>query len=258
MASRSIAHFFVAALMRAAVVSSSAVVTNPTGTCQPKDNVKDNGARPKYHSPGASTYLPDCDAPLNREYWRVFAKSESSAYVIPRIDAFGVAAKYGMCTGDDELSSLFKKYRLCKETLDSADVEVLNNMKPSEALNITHALHKRLCFQAQAAGGSWSITPWGPDDDIMDVCNTTADAAAVSYCDEIKKSFECTGSCVDMAIMPSAEAVRVIVPGLNKLYGAQCAGFGSMSTARSQSDDRFTSLLSVGVPVLLHQMPLHI
>jgi len=260
MASRSIAHFFVAALMRAAVVSSSAVVTNPTGTCQPKDNAKDNGARPKYHSPGASTYLPDCDAPLNREYWRVFAKSESSAYVIPRIDAFGVAAKYGMCTGDDELSSLFKKYRLCKETLDSADVEVLNNMKPSEALNITHALHKRLCFQAQATSPSFQalqITPWGPDDDIMDLCKTTTDAAAASYCDEIKKSFECTGSCVDMAIMPSAEVVKVIVPGLNKLYGAQCPGFGFMSTARSQSDDGLTSLLSVGVLVLLHGMPLH-
>lgn len=230
MAFRSTTHFFVAALLWAAVVPSSAVATNPTGTCQPKDNAKNNGARPKYHSPGAGdTYLPDCNAPLNREYWRVFAKSGGSAYVIPRMDAFGVAAKYGMCTGDNELSSFFKKYGLCKESLDSADVEVLNNMQPFEALSMTHALHKHLCFQAQATGDSGSITPWAADDDIVDVCNTAIDAAAASYCDEIKKSFECTGSCAEIAIMPSAEAVRVIAPGLNKLYAAQCDGVASGS-----------------------------
>jgi len=262
MASRSITHFFRVALIGAAVVPSSAVVANPTGTCQPKDNAKDNGARPMYHSPGADdTYLPDCNAPLNREYWRVFAMNVSSAYVIPRMDSFGLASKYGMCTGDDNLSSLFKKYRLCKGALDSADIEVLNNMKPADALEITHALHKRLCFQAQATGSSWSITPWGPEDDIMDVCNTTTDAAAASYCDKIKKHSACTGpglACVEMAITPSAEALRVIVPGLNKLYGTQCAGLGLMSAAHSQTDDRFTSLLSIGVLALLHHVKLHL
>jgi len=213
-----------------------------------------------YHLPGANdTYLSDCNAPLNREYWRVFAVNESSAYVIPRMDSFGMASKYGMCTGSDELSSLFKKYRLCKGALDSADIEVLNNMKPADALDITYALHKRLCFQAQATGGSWSITPWGPEDDIVDVCNTTTDTAAASYCYEIKKSSECTGSCVRVAmvITPSAEAIRVLVPGLNKLYGTQCTGLGLMSTARSQTDARFISLLSIGVLVLLHHMRLH-
>jgi len=261
MASRSNAHFFVVVLTSVVVVASSAVVANPTGTCQPRDNAKENGARPKYHSPGASdTYLPDCNAPMNREYWRVFAKNDTSAYVIPRIDAFGVASTYGMCAGDNELSSLFKKYGLCKEALDSADIEMLNNMKPADALNITHALHKRLCFQAQATEGYWSITPWGPDDDIMDVCNTTTHTAAASYCDEIKKSFECTGACVEMAIEGvSAETIRVIVPGLNELYGTQCSGLaaGLTSTARSQTDHRLTSLLSIGVLVLLNQMPLH-
>lgn len=210
-----------------------------------------------YHSPGLDdTYLPDCNAPLNREYWRVFAVSESSAYVIPRMDAFGVANKYGMCTGETELSSLFKKYGLCKEVLGSADIQVLNNMEPAEALNITHALHKRLCFESQNTAGSWSIVPWAPDDDIHEVCNKNIDAGAASYCDEIMKRFNCNGTCIDMAMVPSAAAINVIVPGLNKLYGTQCTGLPS--TARSQYDDSFASLLIIAVFVVLHQIPLHV
>merc|ERR1719215_1112345 len=129
-----------------------------------------------------------------------------------------------MCTGDNELSSLFKKYRLCKEMLNSEDIGLLNNMKPAEALNMTHALHKQLRFEGQSIGGAWSITPWAAEDDVYDVCNTINDAAAASYCDQIRRSFECTGPCIEMAILPSAEDIKVIVPGLNKLYGIQCTG----------------------------------
>lgn len=93
----------------------------------------------------------------------------------------------------------------------------------------------------------------------MDVCKTTTDAASASYCEEIKKSFECTGPCPSMAITPSAEAVRVLAPGLNKLYGTPCTGLGLMSSAlaQSQTDNRFTSLFSIGVLVLLQRMVSH-
>jgi len=256
MATRSIAHSFVVAIISVVVVPSlpwsacgvwsvrltpaelfvpTAVVRNPTGTCEPKDNAKDNGARPRYHSPAANqTYLPDCNAPLQREYWRVFAASESSAYVIPHMDTFGVPEKHGVCTdemvkrmsrGDDELASLLYKYSLCKEDLDSAELEVLKNMKPAEALTITHALHKQLCFVAQAMPpeGAWSITPEALDDDINDVCSRVLkkDYPQVAfYCAEIKKSLET----YETVVNPSVEAIKVLVPGLNKLYGTSCTG----------------------------------
>jgi len=265
MASRSIAHSFIVGLISVVVVPSLCVrltptdvfvpsrvaVTNPTGTCEPKENANDNGARPRYHSPAANaTYLPDCNLPLKREYWRVFAVSESSAYVIPHMDTFGVASKHGVCTdevvkrmsrGDDELAYLLKKYNLCKEDLDSVDIQVLKNMKPAEALRITHALHKQLCFQAQAEppgglnpngphksqDGLWTITPEALDDDINDVCSRLLKKdypAAADYCDKIRKFFDCTGPCDEMTIHPSVEVVKVLVPGLNRLYGTGCAG----------------------------------
>lgn len=235
-------------------------VTNPTGTCEPKDNAKDNGGRPKYHSPGPrDTYLPDCNAPLNREYWRVFVWDDNRAYVVPRMEAFAMARQYGMCAGDDLLSSLFNKYHLCKEDLEPADVEALNDIEPAEALNITNALHKRLCFQAQPTGSSWSITPWGPEDDIAGVCSTTTDAAVTSYCGEIKKFFECASSCDEGEIHASAEAIAVIVSELNNLYGTSRNCFPSPtvqehSTARLQTDNRFMALLGLGAFLLVHRM----
>jgi len=268
MGHRFVACVLLAALMSEVVVPSSAVVSNPTGICK----AKDNGARPKYHSPGPDdTYLPHCTAPLKHEYWRVFAVSWRSAYVIPRIDSFGVARKYGMCTDENHWAPLFKKYGLCKEVLDSVDVQMVNNMKPADALDITYALHEHLCFESQDTSGSWSIVPWGPEDDIHEVCSTTIDAGAASYCDEISRAFNCKGSCIEMAIVPSAAAIKVIVPGLNKLYGTNCTGStpstarsqfddrtgSTPSTARSQFDGRLTSLLSIGVLALLHSMPLH-
>jgi len=257
MASSTIAHAHLAALrlavMCVVVVPSSAVVSNPTGTCK----TNGNGARPGY-SPGTdATYLPDCSAPLSHEYWRVFAVSNSSAFVIPRIDDFGVAIKYGMCDGENEMASLLKKYSMCKEVLNSDDVKLINNMKPADALSITHALHEQLCFKAQGT----SIIPWGPDDDIHEVCGKTTDAGAASYCSQIKKRIECLasgGPCNAMAIAPSESAVKIIVPGLNKLYGTSCAGSSGVSAAPLQFNVCSTFVFVIGILAYLYEMLFHV
>jgi hypothetical protein len=51
-------------LMAAMAVACGGALENPTGEC----TADGDGSRACYHSPNRSdTYLPDCDAPLDRE-----------------------------------------------------------------------------------------------------------------------------------------------------------------------------------------------
>ncbi|HEY8947171.1 MAG TPA: hypothetical protein VIM73_23165, partial [Polyangiaceae bacterium] len=86
---------------------SSNVIRNPTGDCE----APDDGSRPGFHFSSDSTWLPDCENPLDREYWRVFARSASSAAIVPRPD--GAPELREPCTTEHELSPLVRKYGLC-------------------------------------------------------------------------------------------------------------------------------------------------
>ena len=84
-------------------------IENPSGDCLSEDN----GSRRCYHTPSATDrYLKDCTNGLQREYWRVFAQNEESAYIIPRPDGMGLF--YDLCE-DETVGELFETYALCEE-----------------------------------------------------------------------------------------------------------------------------------------------
>ena len=58
-------------------------INNPTGMC----GTRSDGARAGYHAPAENDiWVPDCQNPLAREYWRVFSQDGGTGYVIPRPD----------------------------------------------------------------------------------------------------------------------------------------------------------------------------
>jgi hypothetical protein len=83
-------------------------IQNPSGSC----GTREGGGRPGYHSPGGSTWVPDCQNELLREYWRVFSDEGTSAYMIPRPD--GAAEIQPVCAdASHELRPLVDRYGLC-------------------------------------------------------------------------------------------------------------------------------------------------
>jgi len=223
------------AMMLTAVAVHGAVL-NPTGACGVKSS-RGAGGRWNYHSPGeVDTYVPDCQNPLRREYWRVFVQRDrGTAYVIPRPDDMGT--KFGLCE-DGDPDALFRKYGLCSGT--DFSVSAVNNMETAEALNITHALHGRLVFQATQSGDGWGIDPFAPEDDILAVCDEaiTDDADALAHCKRLRA--RCSdGACQGIAIVPNEASARSLVPALNELYGTSASrsglqvGIGPTSASRS-------------------------
>src|SRR5690606_37110897 len=141
-------------------------VDNPTGDCEPESDGSRSG-----HSPTRdSQYLPDCDPPLLREYYRVFAQKDKTAYMIPRPDTAGI--RYGYCNGDDQqLADLFDRNGLCVEV---ADPKVVNSMTPKDALWIAHLLHEKLFFVAEDQDGTWDVRPGAFSDDVVAACDRAA------------------------------------------------------------------------------------
>lgn len=202
------------ALFAALLVGCFEKVDNPTGDCRPADD----GGRACVHAPArGDTYLPDCQAPLEREYWRVFAQSSTSAYILPRPDAAGLT--YGICDGDDAaLAALFDRNGLCEET---ADPRVLNDMTPADALAVTRALHQRLVFEAVDAGdGAWAILPAPFPDDLAAACELpVADVGAAQSACAVYGSRIQGDTCLDIGHVPSAEDAPILADALNQLYG---------------------------------------
>ena len=131
--------------------------------------------------------------------------------------------KYNLC-GDQELSVLLDKYAMCLDTLGAKQVDLINNMELADALKLTHALHKRLEFQAKAQqGGGWRIDPFAPDNDIEAACNRLArpDAnhAAKAFCDKSKGRCNAEGACAQIAVVASEAEARTLAPALNRIYG---------------------------------------
>ena len=192
------------------LVACGPEIDHPSGDCQ----ADDDGSRLCYHSPEpGDTYLPDCEAPLQREYWRVFAQSEDSAYVIPRPD--GATALAQLCEEADEATAaLLESYTLCGQT----DIDLVNAMDPADALEITHLLHERLAFTVVDLGeGYFDVDPFVPMDDVLAACET-AGAELDAYC-EFQESRVDGDGCTDIAYLPTEEEAVALAAAVNALYG---------------------------------------
>lgn len=149
--------------------SSKFTVENPTGTCA----APDSGGRAGYHHPGDSQWLPDCENPLAREYFRVFATKPDSAYLVPRPD--GDVGLEQACTNERHpLHDVVIRHALCQPASTPAEVERANSLRPGDALAIAHELHASLRFMATDEGVG--ITPFPIPSDIVDACNLHSNA----------------------------------------------------------------------------------
>ena len=190
----------------------SPTVQNPSGEC----STADDGSRTCYHAPMQSdTYLPDCQIDLSREYWRVFATSESSAYIIPRPDGMGLF--YDLCE-DDKVGELMNTYALCNEILGANEVDIINDIPPADALLITNALHSQLFFTVDEND---IISPWAPPNDIVDACKFSDDndEAVSEFCGTALGYYDSGEDCPSIAFFPNSEEASIIAARLNTLYG---------------------------------------
>ena len=193
------------------------MLENPSGDCV----ASDDGTRPCYDGhDGSLTYMPLCDNPRERELWRIFSEPDGTSYMLPRPDATGL--DFGICDGDDaELAALFESKALCKATLSSADIELVNSLTLDEAMEISRALHKRLTFTADHP--EWSLFPWTPEIDIADACDLYPDAfeGFESECNTIRDQFVNNSDCALVSIEYSDEAYAAFAVGLNLLYDVE-------------------------------------
>lgn len=188
-------------------------VTNPTGDC-----VAMSDGSGIEHNPGAdSVYLPDCEAPLSREYYRVFVQEDGTAYMFPRPDNH--PDFYGPCRDvDDPLQPVLERYDLCQEeAFDAEQVARVNAMDPADALAIAHFLHERLVFVTEEYG----VRPGPRAEDILELCETDQEfrnGPLRERCDfEIDAARG--GTRTEQGWLHTGEAGRVLADALNELYG---------------------------------------
>jgi len=147
----------------------TSAIANPSGSCK----TSGDGSRAGYHSAAGSTWLADCQNPLRREYWRVFAQSEDSAYVIPRPD--GAKELAAVCSDPAHaLNPLVEKYALCRSAEDGSAVSRVNDILPADALALTRFMHGALRFTSLGQG----ISPYPLPNDIVDACALHPDMAS--------------------------------------------------------------------------------
>lgn len=191
-------------------------VENPSGSCE----ASHDGARHCTHAPDpADTYLPDCEAPLDRDLWRVFAIDEHTAYIMPRPDAMGI--RLGICGGDDaDLAALFEDNGLC---VDNADPGVVNAMTPVDAMGISHAMHERLVFDVVDHGdGGASLSPWAPDDELAHACAgpLAGDDRVSGLCADLTAQ-AAAEECLDVGRVLSLDEATALAGGLNATFGIE-------------------------------------
>ncbi len=154
--------FFMVSLLISCTQDPSSDLTD-SQPCQ----APDDGSREGYHSATDNVWLPECNNSLQREYWRVFLQSDTSAYIIPRPD--GRPELQPVCDDvNHDLHELITTYQLCTAASNSAQVETVNNILPVDALQITHYLHSQLFFELAPDGEQ--LTPFPIPSDIIDAC----------------------------------------------------------------------------------------
>jgi hypothetical protein len=184
-------------------------VVNPTGTC----SAPDDGARRGYHAPDPeAVWLPDCQAPLAREYWRVFAVSDTSSYVIPRPDGAPELAE-PCADSEHDLHAVVEKYALC-EPATSATVDIVNDIDPADALALTHYLHIELVFEVVPGG----IAPFPIPSDIIDACNLHPDDNSVPFVELCEREQERLDSGHSIGFTYEGPGAAELVERLNELY----------------------------------------
>jgi hypothetical protein len=189
--------------------SSKPLIENPTGSCV----APDDGSRAGYHTAGGATWLLDCKNPLKREYWRVFAQSSTSAFMIPRPDA-APELQDACSNGQHPLHSIVEKYALCGPA-DAETVKIVNDMLPADALDVAHYLHTRLKFVAMSKG----IAPFAPPTDILDACalRLAENSSELTYiCDRERQRLE---SGQEIAFSYEGPGAVELAARLNELYG---------------------------------------
>jgi hypothetical protein len=191
-------------------------VRNPSGDCE---TPADNGAGDAYGSGSEARYLPDCKAPLRRQYYRVFAQSESRAWLMPRPD-HGAPTR-ALCASEaagSPLRTLFDKYTLCDE---APNVDRVNAMTPSDALAIAHALHERLRFVA--FGGE--AQPFAYADDVLAVCDAKPELAKGVLSDRCarqrkrQRDMQTGAVALGPYVIPPDHEGPPLAAALNELYG---------------------------------------
>lgn len=161
--------------------SSWPQIQNPTGSC----SAPDDGSRPGYHYPMESQWIPDCQNPLNREYWRVFVDANGRVSISPRVSS-DINAPFPspfqpVCQDPDhDLAPLVQAYALCSPTLSAEDLALQEQMSVTEALLLTHFLHQELYFEVSRYDLSTeevfeAITPRPIPSDILDACDLYPD-----------------------------------------------------------------------------------
>jgi hypothetical protein len=185
-------------------------VTNPTGSC----TAPDDGSRAGYSSTTSDyVWLPDCNAPLQREYWRVFATSETSSALLPRADG---ALELGAPCSDPAhpLHALVGKYVLCQYAT-STTIAIVNDILPADALTITHFLHTQLKFKTVSGG----IQPYAIPSDIIDACKLHPEANSPALVEMCQREQARIDSGNDIGFSYEGEGATELVMRLNELYG---------------------------------------
>lgn len=160
--------------------SDSGLPSNPTGSCVADGSGARLGARTPEEG---DVWLPDCDNPLSREYWRVFLRPSGTAYVIP--DPSAAPQYYSGACGDMQhpLFEIVGRYSFCDLTHPDA-AQLIDNMTPGDALAVAHYSHENLTFTCNL--------PAFFLEDVVDACelSTEDDAPELgAICDDARARY---------------------------------------------------------------------
>lgn len=200
-----------------AIVASSGCgqpnVTNPSGPC----GTRSDGGRAGYHSPGESNvWVPDCQNPLTREYWRVFSQDGKVGYVIPRPD--GAPELATPCSDpQDDLHPVVMRYGLCSAASSSEQVEIVNHIELSDALAVTRFLHAQLRFAVPEDGlGIW---PSPVPSDVIDACALGEEMNSPELEALCERERDRLRGGIDIGFSYTGPGAAELVMRLNELYG---------------------------------------
>jgi hypothetical protein len=190
-------------------VEALRAVANPTGGCKP--TIYETGGGDHADQPFA--YFPDCQNPLRREYWHVYATSATDAATVPRLDG---ERRLAPACGDPAhpLAAIVKKYRLCQEATEQ-DLATVNHMLLADALTLTHALHQSLRF-AQTEDGK-RIDPYAYSDDILAACALHPDDSPAAFTELCEREQRLQAA--PIAVTYEGPGAAELVVRLNELYG---------------------------------------
>jgi hypothetical protein len=188
-------------------------IGNPSGTC----GTRSGGGRAGYNVPdGDDVWVPDCQNPLAREYWRVYSRDGVAGYVIPRPD--GAPQLATPCTDSQhDLHPLVVRYELCSGATSTEQVEIINHIDLSDALDITHFLHGQLKFVVSQ--DFLGIDPFPIPADIVDACVAGGGMNSSDLESICQRERDRLRSGIDIGYSYTGPGAAELVARLNLLYG---------------------------------------